>query len=92
VIDAFHVVNRAPIPERFFVDERKTRDGIVITDELLKLKETVQFENLPLEAEARFASSRDAVGTRPASRSLVYETRRQRCTGSASVTKSASAG
>ena len=49
MIDAFHVVNRAPIPERFFVDERKTRDGTVITDELLKLKETVQFENLPLE-------------------------------------------
>jgi hypothetical protein len=54
VIDAFHVVNREPIPERFFVDERKTRGGIVITDELLKLKETFQFQNLPSEAEARW--------------------------------------
>ena len=54
VLDAFHVVNREPISRRFFVDERKTRGGIVITDELLSLKESLQFENLPLETEARW--------------------------------------
>ena len=54
VIDAFHVVNSKPIPVPFFVDERKQRTGIVITDELLKLKETLQFANLPLETEARW--------------------------------------
>lgn len=54
VIDAFHVVDREPIPVRFFMDERKQRGGIVITDELLKLKETLQFANLPLETEARW--------------------------------------
>jgi len=54
VIDAFHVVNREPIPVQFFVDERKQRKGIVITDDLLRLKESVQFSNLPLEAEGRW--------------------------------------
>lgn len=58
VIDAFHVVNRradvTPDTKPFFVDERKTRSGIVITDELLRLKEEFQFQNLPLEAEARW--------------------------------------
>jgi HNH endonuclease len=54
VIDAFHVVNSEPIRTRFFVDERKRRGGIVITDELLKLKETLQFPNLPFETEARW--------------------------------------
>jgi hypothetical protein len=54
VIRAFHVVNRESIPIQFFVDERKQRGGIVITDEFLKLKETVQFVNLPFETEARW--------------------------------------
>jgi 5-methylcytosine-specific restriction endonuclease McrA len=54
VIDAFHVVNRAPVPIRFFTDERKERGGIVITDDLFKLKESVQFANLSPEAEGRW--------------------------------------
>jgi hypothetical protein len=54
VIDAFHVVNREAIPVQFFVDERKTRGGIVITDELLRLRESVQFANLPFETEGRW--------------------------------------
>jgi len=54
VIDAFHIVNRAEVPKRFFIDERKERQGIVITDELLKLKEQIQFINLPFEVEARW--------------------------------------
>jgi hypothetical protein len=34
VIDAFHVVNRDNVPVRFFEDERKTNQGLRITDEL----------------------------------------------------------
>ncbi len=37
VFDAFHNVNQAEIPVRFFVDERATRGGIHLTDELLAL-------------------------------------------------------
>jgi 5-methylcytosine-specific restriction endonuclease McrA len=54
VIDAFHVVGRTEVPKRFFIDERKDRDGINITDELLQLKEKLQFNNLPYEVEARW--------------------------------------
>lgn len=54
VIDAFHYVNRNNLPIRFYVNERETNGRIVITDELLRLKESVQFQNLPLEVEARW--------------------------------------
>ena len=54
VIDAFHVVGRGDVPERFFIDERKERKGILITDNLLKLKERFQFSNFPYEVEARW--------------------------------------
>jgi 5-methylcytosine-specific restriction endonuclease McrA len=54
VIDAFHVVNRAPIPISFFEDAREKRGGIVVTDQLLALKSRIQFENLPIEVEARW--------------------------------------
>jgi hypothetical protein len=54
VIDAFHIVGGGEVPRRFFMDERRSRNGIVITDDLLKLKESLQFTNLPLEVEARW--------------------------------------
>jgi hypothetical protein len=54
VIDAFHIVNRREIPKRFYIDDRKTRNGITITDDLLALKQQLQFKNLPLEVEARW--------------------------------------
>jgi len=54
VIDAFHMVNQANIPKRFFIDERRERNGINITDELLSLKEQAQFKNLFYEVEARW--------------------------------------
>lgn len=54
VIDAFHNVNQAEIPMRFFVDERGTRGGISLTDELLALKENFQYGNLNHEVEARW--------------------------------------
>jgi len=77
VIDAFHVVNREPIPVRFFVDERKQRNGIVITDELLRLKESVQFANLSPEAEGRWRLVETAweLGLNPALLSVSYDDR-----------------
>jgi hypothetical protein len=53
VIDAFHNVNQSEIPVRFFVEERATRGGISLTDELLALKEAFQYGNLNQEVEAR---------------------------------------
>jgi len=55
VIDAFHVVNRGETPIRFYDDQRKSvKKGLVVTDELLKLKESLQYTNLPSEVEARW--------------------------------------
>ncbi|PLS87125.1 MAG: HNH endonuclease [Actinobacteria bacterium] len=54
VIDAFHNVNQAETPVRFFVDERGARGGISLTDELLSLKEDFQYGNLNHEVEARW--------------------------------------
>lgn len=54
VIDAFHVVNHGEVPIRFFTDERKGLKGIILTDGLLSLNESHQFENLSHEVEARW--------------------------------------
>src|SRR5579871_4039345 len=55
VIDAFHVVNRDDVPVRFFTDERKNGNtGIQLTDDFFRLRETLQFKNLPSEVEARW--------------------------------------
>jgi hypothetical protein len=54
VIDAFHVVNNAPIPQRFYVDERKGKGGITLTDTLLQLVRQEQAVNFPLEVESRW--------------------------------------
>jgi len=54
VIDAFHVVNQKNISVRFFVDDRRDKKGITITDNLFKLKELFQFQNLSQETEARW--------------------------------------
>jgi hypothetical protein len=32
VIDAFHVVDNTEVPERFFIDERKSGKGIRLTE------------------------------------------------------------
>lgn len=53
VLDAFHVVNRNEVPLRFF-EFSKNSKTIAITDELLKLKETIQYDNFPFEVEARW--------------------------------------
>jgi 5-methylcytosine-specific restriction endonuclease McrA len=55
VIDAFHTVNQTELPQRFFTDERKSKQrGIAITDELFKLFESEGFGNLEPEVEARW--------------------------------------
>lgn len=55
VIDAFHIVNKASIPQRFFMDERRGPNrGITLTDSLLALPEVFQSQNLPNEVEARW--------------------------------------
>jgi hypothetical protein len=76
VIDAFHVVNREPIPVRFFNDERKERSGITVTDELFRLKESVQFSNLSPEAEGRWRLVETAweLGLNPALLTVQYDT------------------
>jgi hypothetical protein len=54
VIDAFHHVNQDDVPIRFFIDERSGSNRIVLTDDLLKLKESYQIENLTPKIEARW--------------------------------------
>lgn len=55
VVDAFQNVNGGIIPDRFF--EKNFNDGkkeIIITDNLLKIKELFQYRNLEQEVEARW--------------------------------------
>jgi hypothetical protein len=54
VIDAFHVVNRDEIPVRFFQDDRKSSGGIILTDDFFRLRDRLQFGNLPQEVESRW--------------------------------------
>jgi len=55
VIDAFHVVNRADTPVRFFTDERAGRTkGLALTEDLLRLAQQGQHVNLPHEIEGRW--------------------------------------
>lgn len=54
VIDAFHNVHNEEVPTRFFIDERKTKGGIILTDEFFKLGEQFQYGSLAEETEARW--------------------------------------
>lgn len=54
VIDAFHYVNQGEIDKRFFLDERKTNNGIRLTDNFFLLGERLQYKNLAFETNARF--------------------------------------
>lgn len=53
VIDAFHVLRGIDVP-RFYVDERKSANGIQLTDELLQLVTPKHTNNLIHETEARW--------------------------------------
>ena len=54
VIDAFHRVGKQDIPTRFFLDERRSGNKIVLTDELLKLSQTNAATSLTKENDARW--------------------------------------
>ena len=54
VIDAFHIANRKPVPEEFFVDERTNSGGIRVTDSFAQLLDDQQASSLPEEAESRW--------------------------------------
>ncbi|WP_162054752.1 HNH endonuclease domain-containing protein [Pontibacter pamirensis] len=55
VVDAFQVVNRDTIPNPFYQKNYKNgKKEIVITDSLLKLKESFHFQNFGQETEARW--------------------------------------
>lgn len=46
VLDKFHNVNQGEIARRFFIDERKTHQGIRLTDDFYSLTERQQYQNL----------------------------------------------
>lgn len=55
VLDAFHIVNQDEIAVRFFESEKRGKTkGIIITDDLFKLKATTQAANFNQEVESRW--------------------------------------
>jgi 5-methylcytosine-specific restriction endonuclease McrA len=54
VIDAFHVVDKVEVGERFFIDERKTSGGIRLTDQMRTLVADHNATALSEEVEARW--------------------------------------
>ncbi len=54
VIDAFHVVDKQQLPERFFLDERRTGQGIRLTDHLHTVAGAGQASTLDQEVESRW--------------------------------------
>ena len=54
VVDAFHVVNGADVPHRFFIDERQGAGGLRLTEGLRSIVQSEHQASLPLEVEARW--------------------------------------
>lgn len=54
VIDAFHIVGSGELQKRFFIDERKSNNGIRVTDEFSSLITEVKVDNLEAEVESRW--------------------------------------
>ncbi len=54
VIDAFHIVDKADVPQRFFIDERRSGSGIRLTDGLRGLLDEGHGPDLRDEVEARW--------------------------------------
>lgn len=54
VIDAFHVVDRSEVSERFFVDERRSGGGIRLTDSMRSIATDSAAADLNDEVEARW--------------------------------------
>jgi hypothetical protein len=47
-------VHGSELPKRFFIDQRKNKGGILLTDDFYELSESFQYSNLPAETEARW--------------------------------------
>jgi hypothetical protein len=72
VIDAFHIVNQGEIPTRFFLDRRQDKTPrIELTDDFFRLKESMQYANLPGEVESRWRLVETAWELRLPSRMLL---------------------
>lgn len=54
VIDAFHNLDARELPDRFFVDERRTNGGIRLTDNFWRLTSASSSEGLTHETESRW--------------------------------------
>jgi hypothetical protein len=55
VVDAFQNINGGSIPRRFYEkDYKEGKKDIIVTDNLLKIKELFQYRNLEQEVEARW--------------------------------------
>jgi hypothetical protein len=54
VIDAFHVVGQADVPQRFFVDERSNKKALRVTEEFSELMQEKTAAGLPREVESRW--------------------------------------
>ena len=92
VIDAFHVVDKAEVPERFFIDERSRGSGIRLTDHLSELLNEGHGPNLRAEVDARWRLVETAwelnlprqlltVEFQPVTNTLVVPRRRTNITG-----------
>lgn len=74
VIDAFHVSRGGkPTQTRFFVDERASRQGITLTDDLLELANGLQATVLPREVDARWNLVQMSWGLRLGTRLVSFE-------------------
>jgi len=55
VVDAFQNINGGTIPDKFYEkDYKEGKKDIIVTDNLLKIKELFQYRNLEQEVEARW--------------------------------------
>lgn len=54
VVSAFQIVNNEVIPNPFYETDKSNKKKLIITDNLLSLKEKFQFENFENEVEARW--------------------------------------
>jgi len=54
VLDAFHNVHGVETDIKFFIDERKSNNGLRLSDDFLKLAEQIDFLELESEVEARW--------------------------------------
>jgi 5-methylcytosine-specific restriction endonuclease McrA len=71
VIDAFHRVRESDVGTRFFIDERASRGGITLTDDLLKTMSGSNAYDLRSETEERWNLVEEAWDARSENRQVV---------------------